>query len=60
MLAAAKAWRLPIQLSDIVQACQESDACSQMRPGPLLETTPHLTRGHKPLQWWQTIVRPLP
>jgi len=35
MWAAAKAWGLPIQLSDITQACQDCDACSKMRPRSL-------------------------
>jgi len=29
--AVAKAWVLPIQLSDIAQACRDCDACSKMR-----------------------------
>jgi len=49
----AKAWGLPIQLSDVVQACQDCNACSKMRPRPLPETTAHLARGHNPLQRWQ-------
>ena len=53
MWTAAKAWGLPIQLSDVVQACQDCDACSKMRPRPLPETTAHLARGYNPLQQWQ-------
>jgi len=53
MWAVAIAWGLPIQLLDVVQACQDCDTCSRMRPRPLLETTVHLTRGHNPLQLWQ-------
>ena len=53
MWAAAKAWGLPIQLSDAVQACQDCNACSKMRPRLLPETTAHLARGHNPLQRWQ-------
>ena len=61
MWAAAKAWGLPIQLPDIVQACQDCDACSRMRPRPLPETTAHLARGHNPLQRWQIdYIGPLP
>jgi len=50
MWAAAKAWWLPVQLPDIVQAHQVCDACSRMRPRPLPETMAHLARGHNPLQ----------
>ena len=53
MCAAAKAWWLPIQLSDIAQACQDYNACFKMRQRLLLETTAHLDRGHNPLQRWQ-------
>ena len=61
MWAAAKAWGLPIQLADIVQACRDCDACSKMRPRPLPETTAHLARGHNPLQRWQVdYIGPLP
>lgn len=61
MWAAAKAWGLPIQLPDIVQARQDCDTCSRMRPRPLLETTAHLARGYNPLQQWQiNYIGPLP
>jgi len=61
MWTAAKAWRLPIQLSDVVQACQDCGAFSKMRPRPLPETTAHLARGHSPLQRWQVDrIGPLP
>ena len=61
MWAAAKAWVLPIQLSDVVQACQGCDACSKMRPRSLPETTAHLARGHNRLQRWQvTYIGSLP
>ena len=60
MWAAAKAWGLPIQLSDAVRACQDCNACSKMRPRLLPETTAHLARGHNPLQRWQVdYIRPL-
>uniref|UniRef100_A0A669QJJ3 ribonuclease H n=1 Tax=Phasianus colchicus TaxID=9054 RepID=A0A669QJJ3_PHACC len=61
MWAAAKAWGLPIQLPDIVQACRHCDTCSKMRPRSLLETTARLARGHNPLQRWQIdYIGPLP
>ena len=61
MWAAAKAWGLPIQLADMVQACRDCDACSKMRPRDLPETAAHLARGHNPLQRWQVdYIGPLP
>ena len=61
MWAAVKACGLLIQLSDVVQACQDCDACSKMIPRLLPETTAHLARGHNPLQRWQVdYIRPLP
>jgi len=61
MWAAAKAWGLSIQLSDVVQACQDCNACSKMRPRPLPETTARLARGYSPLQRWQVdYIGPLP
>jgi len=61
MWAAAKAWGLPIQLSDIAQACQDCDTCSKMRLRSLPKTTAHLSRGHNPPQWWQVdYIGPLP
>lgn len=61
MWAAAKAWGLPVQLSDIAQACQDCGACSKMRPRPLPKTTAHIARGYRPLQIWQVdYIGPLP
>ena len=62
MWAAAKAWGLPIQLSDIAQACRDcDDACSKVRPRSLPKTTAHLDRGQNPLQQWQVdYIGPLP
>ena len=53
MWVAAKAWGLPVQLSDIAQACWDCDTCSKMRLRSLPETTAHLARGHRLLQRWQ-------
>ena len=53
MWAAAKAWGLPMQLSDITQACQDCDSCSKMRPRSLSKTTAHPARENNPLQQWQ-------
>ena len=52
MWAAAKARGLPIQLSDIVQACQDCDACSKMRPRICLKQQLILLED-SPLQQWQ-------
>ena len=61
MWAAAKARGLPRQLSDIVQACWDCDACSKMRLRSLPKTAAHLARGHNPLQQWQVdFIGPLP
>ena len=61
MWAAAKAWGLPVQLSDMAQACQYCDTCTKMRLRSLPETTAHLARGHNPPQRWQAdYIGPLP
>lgn len=53
MWAVDKAWGMLMQTSDSIQAWRNCNACSRMRPRPLLETTAHLARGHNPLQWRQ-------
>jgi len=61
MWTAAKAPGLPIQLSDVIQACRGCSACFKMRPRLLSETTAHLARAYNPLQQWQVdYIRLLP
>jgi len=50
-----------IQLSDIIQVCQDYNVFTKMRLRVLPETTPSLFRGHNPLQQWRVnYIGPLP
>lgn len=40
--AAVKVWDLPIHASDMIQACQDCEACAQTQPCPLSQTAAHL------------------
>jgi len=40
--AAVKVWDLPIHASDMIQACQDCEACAQTQQCPLSQTAAHL------------------